>query len=872
MKIAEIAMFQELSNRELAKLLGKMERQTLQPGDVLFAQGEFGDSMYIIDEGSVELFVQADGAKQSLAVLGEGDTLGEMALLTGEARSATAVAAAAVVLLKLDRDAFDALITEQPAISAYFIRLISRRLIDTNERLRDSKEQTSQWLQRELAQLPDKLVQLLLWLSQFSAATVPFAERRFGLALRKETEIHPALRKFLAVEPGEPDRCCLKPDVRAAVAELAGAAYDYKTRRQWIDEAEAFYAQHEQWLELGALYRDEGKWESVLHAFARSETQSEWQAGEWFVLLGQCPEHALLGSFPAMERYVRLSLAHGPEQGLRLVEAALREGTWSSLPDELIALYEWGAACSRSLRLHHRALEYLQLAESSANAAYGRAPARHDEERDFQLAQRQLSSHKSVLFAERASRMFKPSQWAEWLALAAAAGMIVLFALLPPFAGLTDKGMLFIGIAVAAVLLWIVNIVPDYIVALGMAMLWVLGGVVEPETALSGFASPTWLYMIFIMSLSVVIAKSGILYRLSLHALKRFPAHFRGQLWGLVAGGIALNPLIPSSSAKVSLGVPIARTLSESMGFKDRSKGAAGLGLAAMVFYGFTAPFVLTGSYTNVMAFSLANTAEPVTWLEWALYALPAFVVFAAVMLLVLSWLFQGSSESVKQVSASVLDEQLRLLGPLSREERISAGVVVGCIVMMMLQPLHGIDSTWVMLLGFAVLVITGVLDRQSLLGGIDWTFLLFLGVAFSFANAAGELGIVDAMTGYLGGHMSLFLGSPALFLTAVIALCFAVTLVVRDDAAVILLVTALLPLAAKAGIHPWILVFVVLLSTDPFFFSYQSPTYLTAYFSSDERAFSHRQGQQIALAYAAAVVLAVIASIPYWQWLGLLG
>lgn len=68
-----------------------------------------------------------------------------------------------------------------------------------------------------------------------------------------------------------------------------------------------------------------------------------------------------------------------------------------------------------------------------------------------------------------------------------------------------------------------------------------------------------------------------------------------------------MNPLIPSSSAKVSLGVPVAHTLSESMGYGERSQGAAGLGLAAMIFYGFTAPFVMTGSYTNVMAYGLVT-------------------------------------------------------------------------------------------------------------------------------------------------------------------------------------------------------------------------------------------------------------------------
>ncbi|WP_308634899.1 SLC13 family permease [Paenibacillus silvisoli] len=873
MKLIEMEMFKQLSNIELAKLLGKLERVSLQPGETLFAQRDPGDSMYMIDSGTIELFTQSEGTRHLLAKLSEGDTLGEMALLTGEARSAMAVAGTSVTLLRIDRETFDQLIGEHPTISAYFIRLISQRLMSTNDRLRDSKEMRAQWLLQELDQLPQQLVQCLLWSAHIAVIHPQLVELRFGFDMREQVERFPVMERFMSVvsQLEEQQWWAVKAEVKSALTELATDRYSYKEKRSWFEEAEAFYWENEQWLALAAMYAEDRNWEKLLHTAPRYKAASEWEDRELLRLLRQCPDDELSRYFPALEQAIRLCLARSAEEGLQLVEAAL-QGAADYKAEQRIALYEWGAELSRLLNNRHKALEYLQLAEAAAGARSGRRKhGELEEEREYQLAQQQLTTRKSLLFAERASRLIKPTEWAKWLALAAAIGMIALFAVLTPVAGLSDKGMLFIGIAIAAVILWIVNIIPDYIVALGMAMLWVLGGIVKPEVALSGFASSTWLYMIFIMSISVVITKSGILYRLSLHALKRFPPHFRGQLWGIVAGGIVLNPLIPSSSAKVSLGVPIAQTLSESMGFKDRSAGAAGLGLAAMVFYGFTAPFVLTGSYTNVMAFSLTGSTSAVSWLQWAFYALPAFVVFAAVMLAALSFMFKGSKISVKQVSGKVLDEQIRLLGPLTNEERISVFTVVGCIALMMLQPLHGIDSTWIMLIGFSVLVISGVLDRQSLIGGIDWTFLLFLGIAFSFANAANELGIVESLTDFLGANMSFFISSPALFLAAVIVLCFVVTLIVRDDPAVILLVTALLPLSQQAGVHPWILVFVILLSTDPFFFSYQSPTYLTAYFSSEERAFSHRQGQKVAVGYAAAVLLAVLVSVPYWKWIGLL-
>lgn len=206
---------------------------------------------------------------------------------------------------------------------------------------------------------------------------------------------------------------------------------------------------------------------------------------------------------------------------------------------------------------------------------------------------------------------------------------------------------------------------------------------------------------------------------------KRFPAHYRGQLWGIIAGGVLLNPLLPSSSAKVSLGVPMAQTLAESLGFEERSKGAAGLGLIAMIFFGFTAPFVMTGSYTNIMAYGLASTEQSVSWLQWLLYALPGFVIFGTVLIIVLLFMFR-KIEPAKVVTSEVLSEQLKLLGPLTKDERVSVWTIICCIGLMVLQPLHGIESTWIMLMGFAVLVISGVLDKQTISTGIDWTFYCF--------------------------------------------------------------------------------------------------------------------------------------------------
>jgi len=85
-------------------------------------------------------------------------------------------------------------------------------------------------------------------------------------------------------------------------------------------------------------------------------------------------------------------------------------------------------------------------------------------------------------------------------------------------------------------------------------------------------------------------------------------------------------------------------------------------------------------------------------------------------------------------------------------------------------------------------------------------------------------------------------------------------------------LLRTLLPLFESLNIDPWILIFIVLLSADPFFVSYQSEVYLAAYYTSNEKGFTHAQGRKMAFLYCSVVIIIIFASIPFWRMIGLLG
>lgn len=100
---------------------------------VIFTEGEMGTFMCLIIEGNVSVKKSnLDGENIELAILPKGRTIGEMAVLDGERRSATCIAATDCTLLILSRDSLDKMLVEIPYIASKVIRAIavslSRRL------------------------------------------------------------------------------------------------------------------------------------------------------------------------------------------------------------------------------------------------------------------------------------------------------------------------------------------------------------------------------------------------------------------------------------------------------------------------------------------------------------------------------------------------------------------------------------------------------------------------------------------------------------------------------------------------------------------------------------------------------------------------
>ncbi len=100
---------------------------TFERGELIFKENQPGDCAYLIKSGVVVVYKEIDGEKVILGKLKSGDLLGEMAVITGEPRTASAVAAEESELLTINEDSMQAALSESlPIIKALVNQLIER--------------------------------------------------------------------------------------------------------------------------------------------------------------------------------------------------------------------------------------------------------------------------------------------------------------------------------------------------------------------------------------------------------------------------------------------------------------------------------------------------------------------------------------------------------------------------------------------------------------------------------------------------------------------------------------------------------------------------------------------------------------------------
>ena len=111
------ALFEHADVDALAEVAGRLRRRHFRRNEVIFHQGDPGDSLHVVNSGAVKIVLPSpEGMEAIIATLRPGDFFGELSLLDGAPRSATAVALEASETLALPRDAFRELLDQDTGL------------------------------------------------------------------------------------------------------------------------------------------------------------------------------------------------------------------------------------------------------------------------------------------------------------------------------------------------------------------------------------------------------------------------------------------------------------------------------------------------------------------------------------------------------------------------------------------------------------------------------------------------------------------------------------------------------------------------------------------------------------------------------------
>ncbi|MCA9270028.1 MAG: cyclic nucleotide-binding domain-containing protein, partial [Planctomycetales bacterium] len=127
--LSQLAVFGQLSPSTLQGLQSELQRTRVRGGEILFEQGDPGDAMYVVIYGRLRVsLIDEAGQPRLLRELGRGEPVGEMAILTGEPRSATVRAIRDTELVRLSKAGFERLIAANPQAMLEIARVIIHRL------------------------------------------------------------------------------------------------------------------------------------------------------------------------------------------------------------------------------------------------------------------------------------------------------------------------------------------------------------------------------------------------------------------------------------------------------------------------------------------------------------------------------------------------------------------------------------------------------------------------------------------------------------------------------------------------------------------------------------------------------------------------
>jgi DASS family divalent anion:Na+ symporter len=349
----------------------------------------------------------------------------------------------------------------------------------------------------------------------------------------------------------------------------------------------------------------------------------------------------------------------------------------------------------------------------------------------------------------------------------------------------------------------------------------VLTNTVSPAKAFAGFANTSVLLVVIAFLVAQAVVKCGLGQRISLFMVSLFGRSSLGLAYSLVLTDAAIAPAFPSNTARGGVLYPIVLSVAKGSGSNPDDPKGRRLGgylmFCTMAGLAVSSALWMTATSANPIAIQVARQyGVNVGFGKWLIAAsVPALVSILALPWL-LARLFPPGVGATPEAPAAAR-KSLAELGPLSREEWITAIAFVLIVTGWIFADKLNLNVTSVAFAGLGILLMTGVLTASDIATqGDTLATFLWLAVLFALSGDLNELGFM----GYVGQHLASYMGGlswPVTYVALVLIYVAIHYMFVSQSSQVLALLGVFLDVGIRGGVPATLMAFSLFFASSYF-------------------------------------------------------
>jgi DASS family divalent anion:Na+ symporter len=391
----------------------------------------------------------------------------------------------------------------------------------------------------------------------------------------------------------------------------------------------------------------------------------------------------------------------------------------------------------------------------------------------------------------------------------------------PVPAGLTPQAWHLFAVFITAIVSVLLGLFPLLTSTMLAAGAVVLTNTVSPAKAFAGFANTSVLLVVIAFLVAQAVVKCGLGQRISLFMVSLFGRSSLGLAYSLVLTDAAIAPAFPSNTARGGVLYPIVLSVAKGSGSNPDDPKGRRLGgylmFCTMASLAVSSALWMTATSANPIAIQVARQyGVNVGFGKWLI----ASSVPALVSILALPWLLArlfppgvGATPEAPAAARKALAE----LGPLSRDEWITAIAFVLMVTGWIFADKLNLNVTSVAFAGLGVLLMTGVLTASDIATqGDTLATFLWLAVLFALSGELNELGFM----GYVGQHLASYMGGlswPVTYVALIVIYVAIHYMFVSQSSQVLALLGVFLDVGIRGGVPATVMAFSLFFASSYF-------------------------------------------------------